>query len=84
MPSAVLLPAGVMSNTNTAVVTGATGYCATEIVSQLLQKGYTVRATVRDTKDTIKTAHLRQLADVYPGELTFHEAKLGEPGSFNE
>ena len=31
----------------TAVVTGGTGFLATQLVSQLLSKGYGVRATVR-------------------------------------
>ena len=29
-------------------VTGASGYIGTELTKQLLEKGYTVRATVRD------------------------------------
>ena len=37
-----------------AVVTGAGGFVASELVNQLLQKGYIVRATVRDASDSSK------------------------------
>lgn len=35
-------------------VTGASGYIGTEITKQLLEKGYRVRATVRDKSVTAK------------------------------
>ena len=46
----------------TAVVSGASGYIGTELVQQLLEKGYAVRGTVRSTSNTDKT--LTKLAEV--------------------
>jgi nucleoside-diphosphate-sugar epimerase len=68
----------------TAVVTGASGYVATETVKQLLEKGYNVRATVRSVSNKDKVAHLEKLAEALPGTLTLHEADLLKEGSFDE
>lgn len=73
-----------MVGTATAVVTGANSFVATEIIAQLLHKGYSVRATVRDPNDSSKTQHLDKLAQAFPGELTLHAAELGELGAFHE
>lgn len=67
----------------TAVVTGATGFVATELVKQLLEKGYNVRATVRSTSDATKTASLNALSSAFPGKLELFEADLLSPGSFD-
>ncbi|KAK9808369.1 hypothetical protein WJX73_007525 [Symbiochloris irregularis] len=67
-----------------AVVTGASGYIAVQLVKQLLEKGYIVRGTVRSTKDTAKTEILTQLAGVLPGRLELHEADLLQEGSFDD
>ena len=48
----------------TAVVSGASGFIGTELVKQLLEKGYTVRGTVRSTSNSDKTQHLTKLAEV--------------------
>lgn len=48
----------------TAVVSGASGYIGTELVKQLLEKGYNVRGTVRSTSNAEKTQHLTKLAEV--------------------
>ncbi|XP_031499558.1 anthocyanidin reductase ((2S)-flavan-3-ol-forming) [Nymphaea colorata] len=42
----------------TACVTGANGYMASILVKQLLDRGYTVHATVRDAENQAKVAHL--------------------------
>ena len=42
----------------------AAGFIATELVSQLLAKGYEVRGTVRDPNNQAKVAHLVQLGQV--------------------
>lgn len=44
----------------TAVVTGASGYIATELVKQLLEKGYNVRGTVRSLASKEKVEHLQR------------------------
>ncbi|KAJ7531607.1 hypothetical protein O6H91_14G050700 [Diphasiastrum complanatum] len=63
-------------------VTGATGFIATWLVKSLLERGYVVRATVRDLAKLEKVAHLRQL----PGaseRLELVEAELLSQGSFD-
>ena len=61
-------------------VTGASGYIGTHVVRALIERGYRVRATVRDPSDAAKTAHLRSLGDrveVVAGDLM-------TPGSFDD
>ena len=43
------------------------GFVGTEVVKQLLEKGYTVRATVRSTSNKQKVAHLLALGEALPG-----------------
>ncbi len=64
----------------TAVVTGASGYAATEIVKQLLEKGYDVRGTVRSVSSKEKVQHLELLGRALPGNLTLCEGDLLKPG----
>ena len=52
-------------------------------MKQLLEKGYTVRGTVRSTKDDAKTEVLHALAAALPGSLELHEADLLQEGSFD-
>jgi nucleoside-diphosphate-sugar epimerase len=61
-------------------VTGASGYVAGEVIKQLLEKGYTVRGTVRSLEDKEKTKHL---TETFKG-LKLYEADLLKPGSFDE
>ncbi|TVU20743.1 hypothetical protein EJB05_30338 [Eragrostis curvula] len=63
-------------------VTGASGYIASWIVKLLLARGYTVRATVRDTADPKKTLHLRAL-DGAKDKLHLFKASLLDKGSFD-
>ncbi|XP_075645424.1 phenylacetaldehyde reductase-like isoform X1 [Castanea sativa] len=63
-------------------VTGASGYIASWLVKHLLQRGYTVRATVRDTNDPKKTEHLLSL-DGAKERLQLFKADLLEEGSFD-
>ncbi|CAO2190450.1 unnamed protein product [Urochloa humidicola] len=63
-------------------VTGASGYIASWIVKLLLARGYTVRATVRDTADPKKTLHLSSLHGA-KDRLHFFKASLLEEGSFD-
>ncbi|KAF0901125.1 hypothetical protein E2562_038034 [Oryza meyeriana var. granulata] len=46
----------------TVCVTGAGGFIASWLVKLLLENGYTVRGTVRNSDDAAKNAHLRALA----------------------
>ncbi|CAH8387440.1 unnamed protein product [Eruca vesicaria subsp. sativa] len=64
-------------------VTGASGYIASWIVKLLLQRGYTVRATVRDPNDQKKTDHLLAL-DGAKERLRLFKANLVEEGSFED
>lgn len=64
------------------LVTGGTGYIATELIKQLLEKGYDVRTTVR-SKDPKKIATLTALGEALPGTLELFEADLLTDGSFD-
>ncbi|KAJ7297757.1 hypothetical protein O6H91_Y038300 [Diphasiastrum complanatum] len=71
-----------MAAAGTVCVTGASGFIASWLVKLLLERGYVVRATVRDVAKYEKTAHLRQL----PGaneRLQLFEAELLVEGSFD-
>ncbi|MEN0067854.1 MAG: aldehyde reductase [Myxococcota bacterium] len=66
------------------LVTGATGYVAGWVVKRLLEKGLTVRATVRDPSNEGRLAYLRALAEGTKGTIEFFGADLLEKGSFDE
>jgi nucleoside-diphosphate-sugar epimerase len=66
-----------------AVVTGATGFVGTELVKQLLERGWTVRATVRDASDAKRVEPLLRLAAALPGAVHLYEADLLREGSFH-
>ncbi|XP_058082534.1 phenylacetaldehyde reductase-like [Magnolia sinica] len=66
----------------TVCVTGASGYIASWLVKLLLQRGYTVRATVRNLNDPKKTEHLRAL-DGASERLHLFKAELLEDGAFD-
>ncbi|XP_058730332.1 cinnamoyl-CoA reductase CAD2-like isoform X1 [Vicia villosa] len=63
-------------------VTGASGYIASWIVKFLLQRGYTVRATVRNISNPNKVDHLLKL-DGAKERLQLFKADLLEEGSFD-
>ncbi|XP_058750861.1 cinnamoyl-CoA reductase CAD2-like isoform X2 [Vicia villosa] len=63
-------------------VTGASGYIASWIVKFLLQRGYAVRATVRNIGNPNKVDHLLKL-DGAKERLQLFEADLIEEGSFD-
>lgn len=65
------------------LVTGASGFIATHVVQQLLQKGYRVRGTVRDTKNERKVAPLRSLCPEAKNPLELVEADLNDPGAWS-
>lgn len=69
---------------STAVVTGATGFLGSELVKQLLQKGYDVNATVRDPDNQAQVQHLVKLGEALPGRLKLFQADLLKPGAFDQ
>ena len=64
-------------------VTGASGYVGSHIVRELLERGYRVRATVRDIADEGKVGHLRHLVPDATDRLSLHRADLMVPGEFD-
>ncbi len=57
---------------------------ATELIRQLLVKGYNVRGTVRSLADAGKVSHLQKLGEALPGLLELKEADLLVDGSFDD
>lgn len=51
-------------------VTGGTGFVALELIKQLLSKGYTVRATVRNQNSVENMAPLKRLGEALPGKVS--------------
>lgn len=66
----------------TVCVTGAAGYVGSWIIMRLLEQGYTVRATVRDPANPIKTKHLLDLPAARE-RLSLWKADLDDEGSFD-
>ncbi|PIN14397.1 Flavonol reductase/cinnamoyl-CoA reductase [Handroanthus impetiginosus] len=67
---------------STVCVTGASGFLASWLVKVLLQRGYTVKASVRYPNDPKKTHHLLSL-DGAKERLKLFKADLLEEGSFD-
>jgi cinnamoyl-CoA reductase len=72
-----------MSTTTTkamkVVVTGANGFLASHIVKQLLEKGHTVHACVRDASQTDRVAHLQNLDHADSHLKLFSSGDLAQP-----
>lgn len=66
------------------LVTGATGYVAGWVVKELLGRGHTVHAAVRDPSDPERVRHLDELAAAAPGSIRYYAADLLEEGSYDE
>ncbi len=66
------------------LVTGGTGYIGSWVVKELLEKGYTVRMTVRDKARKEKYHHFDDLAQSAGGKLEIWEANLLREGSFDK
>ena len=59
----------------TATVTGATGYVASELIRQLLERGYRIKATVRCAPDDPRLAPLLRAAEGSEGSLELVQAR---------
>jgi dihydroflavonol-4-reductase len=65
-------------------VTGAAGFIGGWVVHGLLDRGYRVRACVRDVDDDAKVGFLRAMNAFASGRLTLHAADLDTPGCFDD
>lgn len=66
------------------MVTGGTGYVGSWIIRLLLEKGYTVRAAIRNKGNLSKVRHLVDIEAGTNGQLELWEADLLSEGSFDD
>lgn len=64
-------------------VTGAAGFIGGWVVHGLLERGYRVRACVRDVDDESRVGFLRAMGAHASGRLTLHAADLDDAGCFD-
>ena len=61
---------------SSACVTGITGYLGSELVTQLLDRGYIVHGTVRRIDDARKLDYVMSLKEKYVDKLHIYEADI--------
>ena len=66
------------------VLTGATGYLGSQILRILLERGYEVRITSRNTTKTLGENWLKPFLKEYNDKLSVHHGDLLEDGSFDK
>lgn len=64
-------------------VTGAAGFIGGWVVKTLLDRGYRVRACVRNVEDEARTGFLKAMGGYASGRLTLWAADLDNPGCFD-
>jgi len=65
------------------LVTGASGYIGSYLVSEFLKRGHDVRATVRNAEDREKVGYLLNLVSDTTGQLEIVGADLLQSGAFD-
>lgn len=73
-----------IDKTKPLLVTGGSGFIASWVIKQLLDKGHIVHTTVRDLNSKSKYQHLLDMAEKAKGSLQVFEADLMKDGSFDE
>lgn len=68
----------------TVAVTGAAGFIGGWVVRTLLDRGYRVRACVRNVDDDKRTGFLKRMPGYLSGRLTLHAADLDTDGCFDD
>lgn len=66
------------------VLTGATGYLGSQILTTLLERGYEVRITSRNPKKTLGEAWFKPYMKKYNDKLSVFQGDLLDDGSFDE